>query len=203
VDSVVTHAGLRSRLARWAGGWGFRDRVGMTTVIEERLRGARYRVRGLEHGGAQLRLGRGFAIKRFAAHTRVVVGNRVLLEDHVRLLLEISGAEIVIGDGSWLARRSEICAHERVTIGEDCAISWDVCIIDSDYHSAGDGSPHAPVSIGDRVWIGTRATVLKGVTVGDGAIIAAGAVVKDDIPARAMVAGVPARVVRSDVDWTP
>ena len=59
----------------------------------------------------------------------------------------------------------------------------------------------APVTIGDRVWIGCRATVLKGVTIGDGAVVAACSVVTRDVPPRALVAGNPARVVREDVTW--
>ena len=55
----------------------------------------------------------------------------------------------------------------------------------------------APIHIGKQVWIGANATILPGVTVGDGAVIAAGAVVTRDVPERAVVAGVPARVVKT------
>jgi acetyltransferase-like isoleucine patch superfamily enzyme len=54
---------------------------------------------------------------------------------------------------------------------------------------------------GNHVWIGMRAMILKGVTIGDGAVVAAGAVVTRDVPARALVGGVPARVLRNDVEW--
>ena len=54
----------------------------------------------------------------------------------------------------------------------------------------------APIVIGDKVWIGANATVLPGVTIGKGAIVAAGAVVTRDVPPNTIVAGVPARVVR-------
>jgi acetyltransferase-like isoleucine patch superfamily enzyme len=63
------------------------------------------------------------------------------------------------------------------------------------------GPTEAPVRIGDRVWIGARATILKGVRVGEGAVIGAGSVVTRDVPARALVAGNPARVVRENVAW--
>ena len=58
-----------------------------------------------------------------------------------------------------------------------------------------------PVVIGDRVWVGTRAVVLKGVTIGDGAVVAAGAVVTKDVPAGAVVAGLPATVVGRADSW--
>ncbi len=84
-------------------------------------------------------------------------------------------------------------------------MSWDVQVLDTDFHTiVRDGSPQAsvaPVRIGDHVWIGTRAVVLKGVTIGDGAVIAAGAVVTADVPTGAVVAGVPARVVGRADSW--
>lgn len=130
------------------------------------------------------------------------MGPGVLLAHDVGLHLRDAGAVIQIGAGSFINHRSEIVAHERVTIGRDCLLAWDVQVLDSDSHSVDDGTVTAPVQIGDRVWIGCRATVLKGVTIGDGAVIAAGAVVSRDVPPRALVAGNPARVVREDVTWT-
>ena len=59
----------------------------------------------------------------------------------------------------------------------------------------------APIMIGDHVWIGFGATILGGVTIGDGAIVAAGAVVTKDVPPKALVGGVPAKVLRSDIEW--
>jgi acetyltransferase-like isoleucine patch superfamily enzyme len=57
------------------------------------------------------------------------------------------------------------------------------------------------VFIGNNVWIGNRAIIMKGVTIDDGAIIAAGSIVTKDVPARCLVAGVPAKVVRENVQW--
>ena len=93
-------------------------------------------------------------------------------------------------------------AKQRVTIGADCAVSWDVMISDTDNHVLDGERGCAPVTIGDRVWIGARATVLKGVTIGDGAVVAAGALVTRDVPAGALVGGVPAKVLKADVTWT-
>ena len=58
-----------------------------------------------------------------------------------------------------------------------------------------------PIVIGNHVWIGARAIILKGVIIGDGAIIAAGAVVTHDVPAYTLAGGVPAKVIREGVEW--
>lgn len=57
------------------------------------------------------------------------------------------------------------------------------------------------VNIGNKVWIATGAMILPGVTIGDGAIVAAGAVVTKDVPEKCMVAGVPAKVIKENVEW--
>jgi len=86
-----------------------------------------------------------------------------------------------------------------ITIGDDALIGHNVVIAtlnhDLDPGQRGTTAPR-PVVIGDRVWIGANATVLPGVTIGDGAVVAAGAVVTKDVPPRTVVGGVPARVIR-------
>jgi acetyltransferase-like isoleucine patch superfamily enzyme len=110
------------------------------------------------------------------------------------------GARISIGNGTYLNRNTEIVAAQSVTIGRDCKIARDVIIMDTDQHELpGSGMVAKPVHIGDHVWIGSRAIVLKGVTIGAGAVVAAGSVVTKDVPARAVVAGIPARVVRGEM----
>lgn len=118
------------------------------------------------------------------------------------------GADIILFEDatlklgkSFINSDCRIRCHESITIGDGCAISHDVTIMDSDAHRLGDQVSRAPVSIGDHVWIGTRVTVLSGVTIGDGAVVAAGSVVVDDVPAGCLVGGVPARVLRETVEW--
>jgi acetyltransferase-like isoleucine patch superfamily enzyme len=85
-----------------------------------------------------------------------------------------------------------------VTIGRDCRIARDVIIMDTDQHEVpGHALLIEPVEIEDRVWIGARAIVLKGVRIGHDSVIAAGAVVTSDVPPRTVVGGVPARVLSS------
>jgi acetyltransferase-like isoleucine patch superfamily enzyme len=105
-------------------------------------------------------------------------------------------ARLSIGTGTYLNRDTEVIAWNEVTIGADCMIGWDVLIMDTDQHPLpGRGLDNRPVRIGDRVWIGARATVLKGVTIGDGAIVGACAVVTRDVPPGAVVTG-PAAATR-------
>jgi len=106
-------------------------------------------------------------------------------------------ARLLIGRGSFLHRNAQIICEQAVTIGRNCSVSWDAIIMDSDQHSrAGIATHTAPVTIGDDVWIGCRAIILKGVSIGNGAVVAAGAIVTRDVPENALVAGQPARVVR-------
>lgn len=109
-----------------------------------------------------------------------------------------SGASIRIGNGTYLNRGTEIVAGQSVSIGRDCKIARDVIVMDTDQHALpGLGLTCSPVQIDDRVWIGARAIVLKGVHIGQDSVVAAGAVVTRDVPARSIVAGVPARVIRT------
>jgi acetyltransferase-like isoleucine patch superfamily enzyme len=132
----------------------------------------------------------------------VQLADRVKFHRDCTLHLYTPEARIVVGSRTYFNEGCQISCFERVTIGDDCAIAWDVHFTDSDQHIL-DGKPYiAPITVGDRVWIGARATILKGVSIGDGAVIAAGSVVTKDVPARALVAGSPARVVRAGVVWS-
>jgi acetyltransferase-like isoleucine patch superfamily enzyme len=111
-----------------------------------------------------------------------------------------SGAVLDVGSGGT-NYGAEIFCSGSITIGEDVGIGYGATLRDSDDHAVTGGSGPGAIVIGDHVLIASRAMILPGVTIGDGAVVAAGAVVTRDVPSRAMVAGVPARVVREDVDW--
>jgi acetyltransferase-like isoleucine patch superfamily enzyme len=112
-------------------------------------------------------------------------------------------ARLVIGDGTYVTCDSLIIAASSVRIGAACAISWGVQILDTNFHKpAGDPTGAEAVEIGDHVWIASNVTILKGIRVGSGSIVASGAAVTKDVPPRSLVAGVPARIIRSDVDWS-
>ena len=114
-------------------------------------------------------------------------------------------ARIIIGDNVGMSGTSLTCRTTEIRIGDDTMIAPNVIIVDSDFHAL--SSPGArihdmgyendrPVTIGKNVWIGMNSIVLKGVTIGDKAIIGAGSVVTTDIPAKMIAAGNPARAVK-------
>jgi acetyltransferase-like isoleucine patch superfamily enzyme len=86
-----------------------------------------------------------------------------------------------------------------VKIGKNCLIGTYVNVMDCTFHNVQDRSWNIdaePVVIGDRVWLGNRCMIMKGVTIGDGAVVAACSLVTRDVPPNTMVVGVPARVVQ-------
>lgn len=108
---------------------------------------------------------------------------------------------LILGRNSFINSDCKIRCHKEIVIGDDCAISHDFTIMDSDAHELNGNRNTSPIRIGNHVWIGTRVTILKGVSVGNGAVIAAGSVVTKDVPAGSLVAGIPAKVIKEMVQW--
>lgn len=102
------------------------------------------------------------------------------------------------GDRVFVNVGTTIIAVEGIFVGDDVAFANDVMVIDSDSHGI-EGREHkqAPIVIGDGCWIGARAIILPGVTLGKRVMVGAGAVVTGDFPDDCLVAGNPARLVRS------
>lgn len=111
-----------------------------------------------------------------------------------------SGAKLTLQSGYMNSGCWIVCA-KSISIGQNVCIANEVIIRDNDAHAINGNQSVAPVAIGDHVWIGTRALILKGVTIGDGAIVAAGSVVTHDVPAHSLVAGVPAKIIKQHVEW--
>jgi len=191
---------LRHRVLRRRAIW-----IGSPTVLD----GAeRVQVRS---GGA-LRVGLGpfgltsehdHSIIRVRPGARFVVDGVVSLQRGIRVVVD--AGELIIGDGTNVNGLTNILVADSVRIGAGCTFSWDVQVLDNDFHTMTvDGAErpsHGPIVIGDRVWVGTRAVILKGVTIGDGAVVGAGAVVTRDVPAGTVVAGLPAKVVGKVESW--
>lgn len=141
--------------------------------------------------------------KGFKCNSRVTSNSIGLIQPCVFNICFANG-QIIIGNNVGISG-SSICARQKVTIGNNVLIGSGCLITDSDAHPINwldrrDGrngnTQCAPVEIGDDVFIGARSIILKGVTIGDRAVIGAGSVVTKDVPADALVAGNPARVIR-------
>jgi acetyltransferase-like isoleucine patch superfamily enzyme len=103
---------------------------------------------------------------------------------------------IIIGRECSIGDRTEIHAAKEVLIGNRVIIAWDCVVMDRDYHPvSGEVESVKPVLIEDGVWIGCRAIILKGIKIGQNAVIGAGSVVVNDIPEDAIAVGNPARIV--------
>lgn len=114
----------------------------------------------------------------------------------------IKGGHLIL-HGGFINENVQITCGDRIEIGRDCAIGRDVVIRSYDGHTIEqDGYRISePIVIENHVWIGQGAQILKGVHIGEGAIVAAGAVVTKDVPAHAVVGGVPAKVIKENVKW--
>lgn len=142
-------------------------------------------------GGAQVRLGRA-----------CVAGH---LEIHAP-----RGGEVEIGEGCSFNGLVRLLVHEpaRITIGHNCLIGADVVVTVSDMHSILDATtgervnPARDVAIADNVWLGYRAFVGKGARIGEGSIVGAQSFVSGLVEPRTLVAGQPARALRTGVRWS-
>ena len=149
--------------------------------------------------------------------SRIVIGNDVhlisswrrataaALSHPVRLRTFGPDALISIGEGCELSGTSITCRSTSITLGKKVLVAPDVIIVDSDFHAPWPMESRStdpglendrPVVIEDYAWIGMRSIILKGVTIGRGAIVGAGSVVTRDIPPFAVACGSPARVVK-------
>ncbi|MEA3445560.1 MAG: acyltransferase [Bacteroidota bacterium] len=117
---------------------------------------------------------------------------------HKTRLTAHRGGSIEIGNNNFI-NGIFISASSKVKIGNNCKFGPITMIMDSDFHDIKDHSKDGQTSeiiIEDNVWIGARATILKGVRIGEGSIVAVGSVVTKSVPKNSIVAGVPAVVVK-------
>ena len=147
---------------------------------------------------------RDLGVLRINPQGKFSTGKNVRISPGCRL--DITG-QLTIGDNTYINPRTIICATNKIEIGSDCAISWDCLILDGDLHTIVVENTqrvnNSPIIIGNNVWIGAKCTILKGVQIGNGAIIAAGSVVASNVPDNTIVGGVPAKIIMDNVSWIP
>jgi carbonic anhydrase/acetyltransferase-like protein (isoleucine patch superfamily) len=197
-------AGAARRVAVWrAVHWGWREfqQAGLVTA-------------DTPAGRAFLRFGRG-SIMAFPAgsvfgESGIEIGEDTLIGQQVSLTAgmlpgqDFGGLTVLsIGDRCVIGRGSHIVAHQSVTVGHDVWTGPYVYITDQNHGYEDPDTPigsqfpvNRPVSIGTGSWLGAGAIILPGASIGRNVVVAAGSVVRGEIPDRCVVAGVPAKIVR-------
>jgi acetyltransferase-like isoleucine patch superfamily enzyme len=148
---------------------------------------------------------------RLVQNCTLSIGSGSIVE--AAIIFDRPGGSTRIGDRTFVGASTFVCA-EGIDVGDDVLISWGCTIVDHNSHALAwkdrsqdvenwyegrkDWKPveRAAVRIGNKAWIGFNAIILKGVTIGEGAIVGAGSVVTRDVPAFTIVAGNPARPIR-------
>lgn len=138
---------------------------------------------------------------------RLIVGERCTIAGLFKI--RGNGCSIIIGDETTIGRATLFAMENgrSIVIGKECMLSHDIYGNTSDSHSIIDlesglrtNAPH-DIVLEDHVWIGMRAFLSKGITIGSGAIVAAHSVVTKDIPRNVAVGGNPARILKEGVNW--
>ncbi len=146
---------------------------------------------------------------KLVGRIRIVSDGLLIIDDRVLFnfyhgesqLVVANGAELTVGKGVFINYGADICALKHISIGEESRIGTYCIIMDSDFHHIELQRRHekptpASVVLEPHTWIGNRVTILKGVRIGYGSVIAAGSVVTKSIPPMSVAAGVPAKVIR-------
>jgi acetyltransferase-like isoleucine patch superfamily enzyme len=156
--------------------------------------GRRWRTNGLVFFGRGLEL-------EIAVKGRVDFGRFVWIGDKTKIRCHEGRVEI--GDKTVMGQECTISAYQHVRIGQQCVIADRAMFIDFDHGVVEVERPirqqgiyKRDVIVGSNVWIGYGACVLRGVNVGDNSIVGTNSVVTKDVPANAVVAGIPARIIR-------
>lgn len=154
-------------------------------------------------------------IENHASRNSIVISDNNEFSDDFHIRCYKNGF-IKIGMYNWMSLRTQIVCAQKIEIGDFCIFGRDVYISDTNEHPVNSiirleatktywktklvdryiGIDSCPIKIGDNVWIGERAIILKGVTIGDNAVIAAGSVVTKNVDKNTIVAGNPAKFIK-------
>ena len=197
-------AGRMRALAR--GRWATRGRVSNLQVFPhvkvEMDKSAKLDITGSMQLGSHGRVGRYYPSFAYFGpdSTTTVIGDHSMFTGIHLIVAE--GAELQLGTGLFNFGCKIYCGHQ-ITIGDRCLLGPEVIVRDDDEHIPPPGTVRsAPITIGNDVSAAMRTIILKGVTIGDGAKIAANSVVTKDVPPYTFVGGAPAKVIREiDERW--
>jgi acetyltransferase-like isoleucine patch superfamily enzyme len=138
-------------------------------------------------------------------HVKLVVGSHTIVRANIQMF---GRPRLFIGDGTTIGQARIIAANADVVLGDDCQLSDEIILQSSDQHPIMDmdtgevlNAQRHFIHVDRHVWIGRRAMIMPDVRIAEGSIVAAAAVVTQNVPPHAIVAGLPARVVRERVTW--
>ncbi|MDR1553000.1 MAG: acyltransferase [Prevotellaceae bacterium] len=143
----------------------------------------------------------------FVGHFVMEEGAKLIIKGKFSIM---TGGRVFIGKNATLEITDGYINHnvflvcgEKITIGKGATISNNVVIRDNDAHEIIDEKyvSKKPIEIGDHVWIGTNVIILKGVKIGNGAVIAANSLVNKDIPEKSLAGGVPIKIIKENIEW--
>lgn len=156
-----------------------------------------FRVRGIQSSlvGCEGRLPLLYSKGQVSVGERFIVRGRIV---PCELGAAVSKAHLVIGARVFINQGASVVAYCGIEIGDDTLIGEFVTVYDTNHHSVDPDHPtkYAPVFIGSNVWLGRGVVVLPGSKIGDHTVVAAGSVVKGDLPPGVLAAGNPAQVVK-------
>jgi carbonic anhydrase/acetyltransferase-like protein (isoleucine patch superfamily) len=155
------------------------------------------------------RMRTGFFMHWVQGSGRIILGDDVTIDGKCSFMFADRFSDsptFRVGDRTMIGHGCGFVIARQVTIGQDCLLAMGVNVFDSSGHPVDPGRRLAglpledaevkPVTIGNNVWIGASATIFPGVTIGDGAVIAARAVVVNNVAPNTLVAGYPARKIQ-------
>ena len=150
-----------------------------------------------KHRGSRIALGNGLTLRSWPRSNPLAPTSPVVLSTRR------TDATLEVGPDCGFTGTTLVAA-DRITIGDRVLVGGNASIVDFDFHPLTpegraeniNAGAAAPIVIGDDVFVGMEALILKGVTIGDGAVVGGGSVVTQDVPPRTVVAGNPAQVVR-------
>jgi len=139
---------------------------------------------------------------QMAKNSQLTINGRVNVGRGVRICI-LENGQLQLGDRVFINSNSTVVCGSNIKIGDGSLISWDVEICDIDSHRVirEDSVIKKPIEIGQNVLVGRRAMIMKGVKIGDGSLVAAGSVVTRSAPDKSLIAGVPARVIKREIEW--
>lgn len=140
-------------------------------------------------------------------NNRIKIGGECVM-NHLDIWIEDDGNSVEIGNNTWVTGKTHIAVTEGTTVkvGERCLFSEEIVIRTGDSHSILNESGQRinkaeDVEIGNHVWIGNRAMLLKGTKIGENSVVGAGAIVTGNFEKGCVLAGVPAKVLKGKINW--